>query len=131
MLRKLIGVLGAVTAVFPGKIVALFETLAITNPEEGALREWVNPAIRSEGMLVAVISLLGSRSYAWMMNLTGVFGAIVLVFPDLYRKFASTFLYEHPAAVEWDERFTTSVRVIGAVYVFLAAKAYRDRSKGT
>ncbi|MBP1903226.1 hypothetical protein J2744_002930 [Halorubrum trapanicum] len=131
MIRILIGVLGAVTTLFPDKIVALFEKHAITNPSEGTLRKWVNPAIRSEGILIVVISLLGSRLYAWMMNLTGAFGAAVLMFPDLYRKFASTVLYERPDAIEWNEQFTTGVRVIGAVYVFLGAKTYRDRHKET
>ncbi|GAA0729188.1 hypothetical protein GCM10009060_29120 [Halorubrum trapanicum] len=65
------------------------------------------------------------------MNLTGAFGAAVLMFPDLYRKFASTVLYERPDAIEWNEQFTTGVRVIGAVYVFLGAKTYRDRHKET
>ena len=129
MLRILLGVLGTVTALFPDEIVGLLEKLAIANPNEGALRAWVNPAIRSEGVLIAVVSLLGGRSYAWMMNLTGAFGAVVLVFPSLYREFASTFLYERPDAIEWNERFTTGVRGIGAVYVFLAAKTYRDRGK--
>lgn len=131
MLRILIGVLGAVTALFPDKIVVVFEKLVITNPSDGTLREWVNPAIRSEGILVAVISFLGGRSYVWMMNLTGAFGAVVLVFPNLYRKFATTLLYERPDAIEWNERFTIVVRSIGAVYVFLAAKMYRDRRKET
>lgn len=131
MPRIFIGVLGAVTALFPDEIVALFEKLAIANPGESTLRTGVNPGIRSEGLLVAVISLLGGRSYAWMMNLTGGFGAVVLVFPGLYRKFATTLLYKHPDSIEWDERFTTGVRIIGAVYVFLAAKTYRDRRKDT
>jgi len=131
MLRILIGALGAITALAPDDIVALFEKLAITNPSEGTLRAGVNPAIRSEGVLIAAISIFGSRSYAWMMNLTGAFGAVVLVFPDLYRKFASTLLYENPDSIEWNERFTTGVRIIGAVYVFLAAKTYRDRRKDT
>jgi hypothetical protein len=131
MLRTLVGVLGAVTALLPDKIVSLFEKLAIANPGEGTIRAWVNPAIRSEGVLIAVVSLLGGRSYAWMMNLTGAFGAVVFLSPDLYRKFATTLLYERPDSIEWNERFTTVVRIIGAVYVFLAAKTYRDRRKDT
>ena len=131
MLRAFIGVLGAITALVPDKIVALFETLAMANPGEGTLRAWINPTIRSEGILVAMISLLGGRPYAWMMNLTGAFGAVVLVFPGLYRKFATTFLYERPDSIEWNEQFTTGVRIIGAVYVFLAAKTYRNRRKET
>ncbi|WP_178915440.1 hypothetical protein [Natronomonas gomsonensis] len=131
MLRMFIGVLGAVTTLFPDEIVALFERLAIANPGEGTLRVWINPAIRFEGVLVAVVSLLGGRSYAWMMNLTGVFGAVILVFPNLYRKFASTLLYERPDSIDWNEQFTTAVRIIGAIYVFLAIKTYRDRRTET
>ncbi|WP_132060948.1 hypothetical protein [Halorussus amylolyticus] len=131
MIRKHIGVLGIVTALFPDGIVALFERFAIANPAEGTLRSWVNPAIRSEGVLVAVISLLGGRSYAWMMTLTGAFGAVIFLFPDLYRKFATILLYERPDSIEWNERFTSGVRIIGAIYVFLAAKTYRDRRNET
>jgi hypothetical protein len=131
MVRILIGIVGVVTALFPDEIAALFEKLAIANPGEGSMRTGVNPAIRSEGILVAVISLLGGRSYAWMMNLTGAFGAAVFLFPDLYRNFATTLLYERPDSIEWNERFTSVVRIIGAVYVFLAVKTYRDRRKDT
>lgn len=131
MLRIFIGVLGAITALVPDKIVALFETCAIANPDEGTLRAWINPTIRSEGILVAVISLFGGRPYAWMMNLTGTFGAVVLVFPGLYRKFATGFLYERPDSIEWNEQFTIGVRIIGAVYLFLAAKTYRNRRRET
>lgn len=127
MVRILIAILGAVSVLFPDEIVAIFERLAITNPGEGALRAWATSAIRSEGVLVAVISLVGGRPYAWMMHLTGAFGAVVLLFPDLYRKFATALLYERPDSIEWNDRFTTSVRIIGAVYVFLSAKTYRDR----
>lgn len=129
MIRILIGVLGAVTALFPDEIVALFEKFTIANPGEGTLRSLINPAIRLEGTLVAAISFFGGRSYAWMMNLTGAFGAVVLMSPDLYRKFATKLLYERPDSVEWNEQFTTGVRIIGAVYVFLAAKTYRNRRK--
>jgi len=51
-------------------------------------------------------------------DLTGVFGAIVLLFPDLYRKFATAFLYERPESIEWNEGFSSGVRAIGALYVF-------------
>jgi hypothetical protein len=131
MLRTLTAVLGAVTALFPDEIVALFERLAIANPGERTQRAWVTPAIRSEGVLIAVISLVGGRTYAWMTNLTGAFGAVVLVSPDLYRKFASALLYERPDSVDWNERFTAVVRIIGAAYLVLAVRAYRNRRKDT
>jgi hypothetical protein len=131
MIRTLMGVLGAISALVPDKIVKLFEKLAIANPSEGTVRGWVGPAIRSEGVLIAAISLLNGRAYAWLMNLTGVFGAIVFLFPDLYRRFATAFLYERPESIEWNERFSSAVRAIGALYVFLAAKTYRERHNDT
>jgi len=131
MIRTLVGILGAISALFPDKIVELFEKLAIANPSEGTVRGWVRPAIRSEGVLIAAISLLNGRAYAWLMNLTGAFGAIVLLFPDLYRRFATAFLYERPESIEWNERFNSSVRAIGALYVILATKTYRERHNDT
>jgi len=131
MIRTLVGVLGALSALFPDEIVELFEKLAIANPSEGTVRGWVRPAVRSEGVLIAVISLFNRRAYAWLMNLTGVFGAIVLLFPDLYRRFATAFLYERPESMEWNERFNLAVRAIGALYVLLAAKTYRERHNDT
>lgn len=131
MIRTLVGVLGAISALFPDKIVGIFEKLAIANPSEGTVREWVRPAIRSEGVLIAAISLRNGRAYAWLMNLTGLFGAIVLLFPDLYRRFATAFLYERPESIEWNERFRLGIRAIGALYVFFTAKTYKERHNDT
>jgi len=131
MIRTLVGVLGAISALVPDEIVSLYEKLAIANPNEGTVRGWVRPVIRSEGVLIVAISLLNGRAYAWLMNLTGVFGAIVFLFPDLYRRFATAFLYERPESIEWNERFSSAVRAIGALYVFLAAKTYRERHNDT
>lgn len=47
--------------------------------------------------------------------------------PDLYRRFATTFLYDRPEEVEWNDEFTTGVRAIGAFYVFLAVRAFNRR----
>ncbi|MGB9965705.1 hypothetical protein [Halobacterium hubeiense] len=131
MIRPLVGVLGALSALFPDEIVELFENLAIANPSEGTVRGWVRPAVRSGGVLIASISPLNGRAYAWLMNLTGLFGAIVFLFPDLYRRFATAFLYERPESIEWNERFKSAVRAIGALYVFFAAKTYRERHNDT
>jgi amino acid transporter len=131
MIRTLVGVLGAISALFPDQIVGIFEKLAIANPSEGTVRGWVRPAIRSEGVLIFAISLRNGRAYAWLMNLTGVFGAIVLLFPDLYQRFATAFMYERLESIEWNERFRSGIRAIGALYVFLAAKTYRERHNDT
>ncbi|MGQ3330753.1 hypothetical protein, partial [Halorubrum sp. FL23] len=106
MIRTLVGVLGAISALFPDEIVELFEKLAISNPDEGTVRGWIRPAVRSEGVLIAALSLFNGRAYALLMNLTGVFGAIVLLFPDLYQRFATAFLYERPESIEWKYVFT-------------------------
>lgn len=127
MIRIAIGVLGVVTTLFPGQIIDVFETLAIENPDEITPRSWLPKAIRSEGMIVAVASLLGGRLYAWIMTLTGGFGAIVLLFPGLYREIAMRFVYEQPNRVVWNERFTISVRLIGVLYVLLAVRAFSKR----
>lgn len=127
MIRVLTGVIGAVTALDPERVISIFETLAIANPGEEPVRAWVHSAIRSEGILLAAISLFGGQPYAWLMNLTGAFGTVVFLFPNLYRKFATAFLYEKPDAVEWNESFTTEVRAIGAIYAILAARIYRRR----
>ncbi|WP_394740885.1 hypothetical protein [Natronococcus roseus] len=56
--------------------------------------------------VVTLASLTGGRAYARLMDLTGLFGAVVVLFPQLYRRFVLGFLYEHPEEVEWNPRFT-------------------------
>ncbi|WP_311172315.1 hypothetical protein [Halobellus ordinarius] len=120
MIRAFIGVLGVLTAVFPNRIIAIFETVAIENPDEYTRKPWTDSAIRSEGIVVTVASLIGRQAYAWLMNLTGVFGAVVLLFPEAYRDFATSLLYTHPDEVEWNDQFTNRIRLIGIAYIILA-----------
>lgn len=130
MIRSLIGLVGAIAVVFPDRMLGFFEQFAVENSGEGTPKSWIGSAIRTEGFVVLLASLVGGRAYAWMMNITGVFGAIIVVSPDLYRRFATEFLYEEPGIVEWDERFTTGVRIIGILYVLLAAVSFRKRQTG-
>ncbi|MCU4750928.1 hypothetical protein OB919_02845 [Halobacteria archaeon AArc-curdl1] len=127
MIRPLIGLLGLLAALFPDRMVDIFESLAIENPEECTTTSWIDSGIRVEGIVVTAASLLGGRAYAWMMNLTGAFGAVILLFPRLYQKIATGLLYEHSADVEWNDRFTDSVRFIGALYLLLAIRSFRKR----
>lgn len=127
MIRTFIGLLGVLTTLVPDRMLDVFEAVAIENPGECTPRPWIGSAIRAEGVLVTVASLLGGRAYAWMMNLTGAFGAVVLLVPQLYREFAKALVYENPEAVEWNEQFTDGVRIIGVVYVLLAVRAFKKR----
>ena len=127
MIRPVIAFLGGLAALLPGRMIDIFETVAIENPDECTIKPWIDAGIRTEGVLVIAASLIGGQAYAWMMNLTGAFGAVVVVSPQLYRRFATTLLYENPDSVEWNDRATTGVRIIGIVYVLLALKALTKR----
>jgi hypothetical protein len=127
MIRPVIAFLGGLAALLPDRMIDIFETVAIENPDECAIKPWIDAGIRTEGVLVIAASLIGGRAYAWMMNLTGAFGAVVVVSPQLYRRFATTLLYENPDSVEWNDRATTGVRIIEVVYVLLALKALTKR----
>ncbi|WP_336136409.1 hypothetical protein [Natronomonas amylolytica] len=129
MIRLLVGFIGVLTALVPDRVLGVFERLALKNPDESIIKPWVGPAMRAEGVGIVVASLAGGKAYAWTMNLTGIFGGIVLAFPDLYPRLAATFLYEQPEQVEWHDRFTTDIRLIGAFYVFIAARAFNRRRR--
>lgn len=120
MFRPVVGLLGVLSALFPDRILALFERIAIESSDDDAIRSWLSSGIRAEGVVVTLASLVGGRAYAWMMNLTGAFGVLILLAPRLYREFATRMLYDDPAEIEWDDRFTTGLRVIGFVYLGMA-----------
>lgn len=58
---------------------------------------------------------------------TGGLGTPILVFPRPYRTIATWLLYERPTAVEWNDRFSDGVRLIGALSVRLAILALKNR----
>lgn len=127
MIRPLIGIAGVLAALLPDRIINIFETTAIENADEQTSRSWNSSVIRTEGIAVAVVSLAGGRAYVWMMNLTGLCGAAIFLFPQLYRRFATWLLYENPDDVEWNDTFSDGVRLVGAAYVLLAVRAFTRR----
>jgi hypothetical protein len=131
MLRAVVGVLGIATVLFPDRILDVFETVAIENPDEATTKSWIESGIRTEGIVVTIVTLVGGRAYARMVDLTGVFGAIVLLSPRQYRRFALTLLYEHPDEVAWNHRFTDGIRIIGALYVLFAIRSFLKRRSST
>ncbi|UTF52284.1 hypothetical protein [Natronosalvus rutilus] len=66
-----------------------------------------------------------------MMNLTGLFGAVVLLFPDVYRKLTTTLMYDQPDQVEWNERLTPGIRIIGAFYLLMAIRSFKKSRVNT
>lgn len=127
MFRPLVGLLGVLSALFPERILALFEGVAIENADDAAIEQWLSNGIRIEGVVVTLASVVGGRAYAWMMNLTGAFGVLLLLAPRLYRAFATRVLYDSPSDVEWNDRVTTGLRVIGFGYLAMAVVEYAKR----
>jgi len=127
MLRQLLGALGILTALIPDRIVDVFEAIAVENPDENTVHSWFSPLIRVEGVIIALAALRDGRLYAWLMNVTGIVGAVLVFVPQLYEQMAGPLLYENPESVEWNEHLTDGVRAIGAVYVLLALLDRRRR----
>jgi len=127
MLRQFLGALGVLTTLVPDRIVDVFEAIAVENPEENTVHSWFSPLIRVEGVVIALAALRGGRLYAWLMNVSGIFGAVLLFLPRLYEQIAGPLVYEGPESVKWNEHLTGGVRVIGAVYVLLALLDRRRR----
>jgi len=127
MLRQFLGALGVLTTLVPDRIVDVFEAVAVENPEETTVHSWFSPLIRVEGVVIALAALRGGRLYAWLMNVSGIFGAVLLFLPRLYEQIAGPLVYEDPESVKWNEHLTGGVRVIGAVYVLLALLDRRRR----
>ena len=129
MLRQFLGALGVLTALVPDRIVDVFEAIAVENPEENTVHSWFSPLIRVEGVVITPAALRDGRLYAWLMNVTGIVGAVLLFVPRLYEQIAGALVYENPESVEWNEHLTDGVRVIGAVYVLLALLDRRRRNR--
>lgn len=127
MTRTFVGLLGVLAALFPNGMIDVFEGLAVENRDECTRTPWISSGIRAEGLVVIAASLIGGRPYARLTDLTGLFGAVVLLFPRLYRGVAGALLYENPDVVEWDNRLDERVRLIGALYVLLAIRAFGRR----
>lgn len=130
MARTVVGLLGVITAVAPDRIVDLFETVAVENPEDLTVRSWFAPAIRIEGVLIAIVCLAGGRAYAGMMAITGAFGALLLFVPRLYLRAAGALVYERPEEIEWSDRIVNGLRAIGVLYVLLGLRTLWKRRRG-
>ena len=129
MFRTALGVVGVLTTLFPDRMIEVFESAFIENPEECTTTSFSASSIRTEGVFIVAVTLIGGRVYTWLLNAAGVFGAVAFLFPETYRRFASAFLYENAEDVEWTDRSTDAIRTIGLAYVLLAGWAYRTRNR--
>ena len=129
MLRQFLGTLGVLTMLVPDRIVDVFEAIAVENPEENTVHSWFSPLIRAEGVVITLAAFRGGRLYAWLLNVIGIFGAVLFFLPRLYEQIAGPLVYEDPESVEWDEHLTGGVCVIGAVYVLMALWDWRRRNE--
>jgi hypothetical protein len=127
MVRPFVGILGAFTALFPDAMIEAFEAGFIENPDECTRKPLGRSGVRAEGILVLAAGLAGGRAYAWLMGATGFFGAVVLLYPRLYRRLATALLYEETDTVEWTDRYATIVRAIGFAYLVLAVRELKTR----
>ncbi|AXR77352.1 hypothetical protein [Natrarchaeobaculum sulfurireducens] len=118
-------------ALFPDSVLEAFENVALENPEECTANPYIVPAIRAEGTLYALASVVGGRTYRWLLGIGGVAGVVVALFPDRYLEFGAEIAYENPEAVDWNDDFVTAVRVLGVVLVLLALNAARSGGNGT
>lgn len=129
MIQQFLGTLGVLTALVPDRIVDVFERVAVENPGENTVHSWFGSLIRAEGVVITLAALRDGRLYAWLMNVTGIFGAVLVFTPELYEQIAGPLVYEDPESVEWNEHLTDGIRVIGAVYVLLALLDRRRRKR--
>ena len=128
MIRSFLGLLGILTAAIPTRIVTVFERVAVEDSGGSSINPWLVSCLRIEGLVITIAAVLGGRIYTWTLNLTGVFGAILFCVPRLYEKIAGKVVYTDPKSVEWDDRLTDRVRMIGLLYVLLALWERRRRT---
>jgi len=74
MARSSLVALGIVEALFPARLTDWFENTAYENPDDVVRKEWLLSVVRAEGVVLALVSLLGGRGYAWLLNTMGFVG---------------------------------------------------------
>ena len=126
MIRPLLGLVGIVLALVPGRIIGLYEILAIKNPDECPPKGWVTPAIRAEGIGLAIFALSGGRAYTTFMKFVGAVGVVAFFFPRQYAAFGFSIAWNRSDSIEWKSGFFQAVRVAGAFSVLLAHRALKE-----
>jgi hypothetical protein len=127
MTRVGFGLLGLVMALSPTRVRETYEQLALKNPGEVSPKPSFTPAIRAEGLIFVLVSVLGGRAYRVSMYVLGMAGVTALLVPKQALRFSMTYSYEHPENIEWKEGLTTLIRAFGVLYLFIAFDQLRNR----
>ena len=125
--RTLLTVLGIVMALFPDRVTDWYQRIAFEDPEAAVGKEWLPAAVRAEGLVVGLLALVGGRGYAWLLNLMGLAGGIVVLFPKEYLDWGARVAYRNPEEIEWVDWFPTVARGLGVLYVVGSLREYRRR----
>ncbi|SEL47746.1 hypothetical protein [Haloferax larsenii] len=126
MSRIVFAILGAVVAVFPKQTLTVYEWLAIENRDECTRRSWVVPAVRVEGVVFLVASLLGGKTYQRLLDFSGAVGAVALAAPKQYLGVGGWLSYQSSETVEWNSRFIAVARSFGGLVLLSAIRSHKS-----
>ncbi|MFC6987763.1 hypothetical protein ACFQJD_01610 [Haloplanus sp. GCM10025708] len=124
-------IVGLVMALVPARVREAFEELALKTSDEVSPRPSFTPAIRAEGVMFVVVSVLGGAVYRVSMYVLGLAGAIALFVPKQALRFSMNIAYENPETVEWKDRLVPVIRGFGVLYLLIALNEVKNRSRET
>lgn len=124
-------IVGLVMALVPSRVREAFEELALKTSDNVSPRPSFTPAIRTEGVIFVVVSVLGGTVYRVSMYVLGLAGAIALFVPKQALRFSMNIAYENPETVEWKDGLVPVIRGFGVLYLFIALNEVKNRSRDT
>jgi hypothetical protein len=127
MMRTLLGLGGILVALIPGRVIELYENLAIENPDECPPKGWVASAIQVEGIGLAILSLLGGKGFSTFMKVGMAAGTMAVFFPRQYAAFGFGVAWKQPDSIEWKSGFFPALRVMGAFSVLFSYCALKEQ----
>lgn len=125
MLRGLLVAIGLVDLLAPRTFIAAAEGIALENPAECNLKPWVYPVARAEGLLFLGLAWRGDTAISRFKQFLGVVGVLTVLNPRLFIDSAARIAYTDPDRCHWKPWCYPLARVIGVVYVLVAANERR------
>jgi hypothetical protein len=120
---------GLVMALVPARVREAFEKLALKKSDEVSPSPSFTPAIRAEGVMFVVVSVLGGTVYRVSMYVLGLAGAIALFVPKRALRLSMNIAYENPETVEWKDGLVPVIRGFGVLYLLIAWNEVNNRSR--